>query len=70
MDAARMLWSRDTGTSMLGDELMQHEDEVGALKKRIEDLLADNDSMRLDLWAKDVVIRVLAEKIDQLERED
>ena len=37
------------------------------LQHRIQELLEDNDTMRSELWAKDVALRVLAEKIDELE---
>ena len=39
------------------------------LQHRVEELLADNDSMRYELWAKDIAIRVLAERISELENE-
>ena len=42
---------------------------ICTLQHRVEELMADNDSMRSELWAKDVALRVLAEKIDDLEGE-
>lgn len=43
------------------------DDDIADLQQRIEDLLADNDTMREELWAKDVALRVMAERIEQLE---
>ena len=40
---------------------------ICTLQHRVEELMADNDNMRSELWAKDVALRVLAEKIDELE---
>ena len=44
--------------------------EVEALKERISQLLADNDSMRLELASWHTVIRTLTERIEQLEADD
>ena len=63
-------------TSTLDDSLsagiaslngLQSDQAIGELQQRIKDLLEDNDDMRLQLWTKDVVIHVLAERIRTLE---
>jgi len=39
------------------------------LHERIGELLQDNDDLRLQLWTKDEVVRILVEHIAELERE-
>jgi len=58
-------------TSSFADSAAHGQDNdllICELQHRVEELLADNDAMRSELWAKDVTLRVLAEKIDDLER--
>ena len=44
-------------------------DHVEELHERIGELLQDNDEMRLQLWAKDEVVRILVERIAELEND-
>ena len=57
------------GTSMLAakDQVFYPAAEVERLQKRIEELLADNDRMSGELWASQIAVRVLAERIAELE---
>lgn len=41
--------------------------DVGALQHRIEELLADNDSLQMHLWTMHGAMQAMAEKIDELE---
>jgi len=78
LDAMRMLWrgrgdTSDLITSWYGPlpdpATGGAMDDVELLKHRIEDLLADNDRMATELWAANVAIRVLAERVSELEEQ-
>ena len=50
--------------------LNQHADsdlKLCELQHRVDQLLEDNDSMSLELWAKDRILVMLAERIGELE---
>jgi hypothetical protein len=49
------------------DRLWYSAGEVDQLRKRVDDLLTDNDRMSWELWASQVAVRVLAERISELE---
>jgi hypothetical protein len=62
-------WAASTGGTMTTSMPDDNDLLICTLQHRVEELMADNDSMRSELWAKDVALRVLAEKIDDLEGE-
>jgi len=62
-------WAASTGGTMTNATCEDNDLLICTLQHRVEELMADNDSMRSELWAKDVALRVLAEKIDDLEGE-
>jgi len=45
-------------------------DLICELQKRIDDLLADNDEMRLECWWKGEALRIVVERLAELENPD
>ena len=50
-----------------GDTTMDADLKLCELQHRIDELLADNDSMREECWSKDQAILAMAEKLSELE---
>jgi len=63
LDQVRMLWGRRPMPELPKLESAEE------LHERIGELLQDNDDLRLQLWTKDEVVRILVEHIAELERD-
>lgn len=79
LDAMRQLWRRrDSGCNSgdcpenwgIPEYSIVDDSKIDDLHNRIAELLAESDRQRLQLWAKDEAIRILAERIVEMEDED